>query len=234
MTQTKYSYNLKFEQVPNTKEYKLLMTVVKRDVRSAKLVVEKHLKKVVDPDIKSKNETRLKIYVQQYTAAFAVNFTDWIGKTLPWVRSPEAKFALLDNLRCEQEEDHVGMLEHFALQCDALPQRSHYVHVYGKISLVRELFRDVTTAGLHGLVVLSVLENTSEIFIPRLEEIGKVLGCRNLKYTEVHGVADAEHSKLLLKASEAEAQMGYPDQNIFALRGLDRSIQLIRRIFTIE
>lgn len=47
--------------------------------------------------------------IARYTAAVAVNFTDWIGKTIPWARHETARHALVDNLRCESVHDHVKM-----------------------------------------------------------------------------------------------------------------------------
>jgi hypothetical protein len=178
-------------------------------------------------------ETKKRFMIAKYTAAFAVNFTDWIGKTRPWVRSPEARFALDDNQRCEQEQDHVGMLLRFAMQCDATPEREHYDAVAQKVADIRGLFKDVRAAGLTGLVLLAILENTSMVFIPQLERWAREVGCTDLEYTSVHGEADAEHSNALLKASEVEVDMMKSDDVDFLLANpTELAVNLLIKIFS--
>src|SRR5688572_17854799 len=60
--------------------------------------------------------------ISRYTAAIAVNFTDWMGKTLLWASHEKSKYVLPDNLHYESKEDHVGMLLDFARQSNALPR----------------------------------------------------------------------------------------------------------------
>src|SRR4051812_15565460 len=74
------------------------------------------------------SEIDLRIVIARYTAAIAVNFTDWIGKTIPWVRHEVAYSSLVDNLRCEAGHDHVGMLLRFAELSKALPGRDEFDH----------------------------------------------------------------------------------------------------------
>lgn len=179
------------------------------------------------------SETKKRFMIAKYTAAFAVNFTDWIGKTHPWVRSPEARFALDDNLRCEQKQDHVGMLLRFTTQCKAVPEREHYDAVAREVADIRDLFKDVRVAGLTGLVLLAILENTSEVFIPRLEDWARSMGCTDLEYTSVHGEADVEHSDTLLKALEVEVDMMKSDDIDFLLANpTELAISLLIKIFT--
>jgi len=102
--------------------------------------------------------------IARYTAAMAVNFTDWIGKTIPWVRHETACHTLLDNLRCEATHDHVGMLLLFAKLSNALPSQEDYTHTAGEVAAIRHLFVNPIEAGLSGVTLCAVLENTSEIF----------------------------------------------------------------------
>lgn len=154
-----------------------------------------------------------------YTAAIAVNFTDWMGKTLPWARHEKSRLALTDNIRCESVDDHVGMLLEFARSCQAFPQEFHFNRVEEEVQEVRRLFKNPQTAGLSGVALMAILENTSEIFIPVLAKIATRLGSKNLRYTQIHGVADIEHSRAFTEAFEAELTMGYSfeEQEVFAV-----------------
>lgn len=146
--------------------------------------------------------------VARYTAAFAVNFTDWIGKTLPWVRHEKAHYALVDNLRCESVEDHVGMLLNFAKCAGAeIPAYEPARDVSDAVWGMRELFKDPSWSGIAGLTVLALLENLSQDFIPFLEQYAKDLGATDLTYTQTHGVADAKHADAFIDALQAELEM---------------------------
>ncbi len=171
--------------------------------------------------------------IATYTAAVAVNFTDWIGKTLPWARHELARYALTDNLRCEAVQDHVGMLLNFAFYSDATPEAEHYQHVRGAVFEIRQLFADPKTAGLSGVALCAVLENTSEIFIPDLAKRAKECGCKDFTYTDVHGIADVEHSDAFTKATIAELTMDYGlhDEQI-VLKAATLAVNLIRAIYS--
>jgi hypothetical protein len=145
----------------------------------------------------------------RYTAATAVNFTDWVGKTIPWVRHELSRQVLIDNLRCETADDHVGMLLNFATLSGAMPERADYAHVEDDLKNVRSIFNPIQQAGLSGLALCAMLESTSEIFIPDLAERAKRLGCKDFTYTDVHGVADVAHSDGAIRALECEVTMGY-------------------------
>ena len=170
--------------------------------------------------------------IARYTAAIAVNFTDWLGKSLPWVRHELAYHTLVDNLRCESVEDHVGMLLRFARLCNVIPTPDDYRYTEDEVRRIRELFQSPVTAGLSGLVLCMVLENTSEIFIPDLERRGMECGCDDFTYTDAHGVADVAHSRAFLKAVEAEQGMGYRDSNYLINFAADTATDLIVRIYS--
>jgi len=203
-------------------------------ISNAKDEVRIHLGPNIQFDLNGGYKQSIEQYIRQYVAAILVNFTDWIGKTLPWVRSPEARFALQDNLRCEQQDDHIGLLEAFATLCNARPTDKDYLHVIGAVNRVRDLLRDTNLAGLTGTTVLTILENTSEVFIPNLKQAGRILGCTDFRYTDVHGVADAEHSGALIKALTHEFSAGYgSDADLWVEQAVDESVTLIKRIFTL-
>lgn len=170
--------------------------------------------------------------IQRYVAAVAGNFTDWIGKTIPSARHELARYALTDNLRCESEQDHVGMLFEFALRSHALPEGTHYSYVLNSVEKIRGLFKDWNTAGLSGVALCAALENTSEVFIPDLERRAIELGCNDLTYTKVHGVADIEHSRAFSNATIAEFDAGYNDPEIIVRLAVDSAQNLIHCIYS--
>lgn len=171
--------------------------------------------------------------IARYTAAVAVNFTDWIGKTIPWVQHEFARYALIDNLRCEATQDHVGMLLQFAALSDAMPCRTDYAHTSKQVTAIRELFKNPKVAGLCGVALCAVLENTSEIFIPDLASRAKRRGCTDFTYTDVHGEADIDHSKAFAKALEEERDMHYYGSTSHLIKDtFDRAVALIGQIYT--
>lgn len=172
-----------------------------------------------------------KLVIARYTAAIAVNFTDWIGKTYPWARHEIAQHALKDNLRCEQSQDHVGMLLDFAKAAGVRVTAEDFARVAEPVEAIRKLLGRVRDAGFTGLAILAILENTSEMFIPVLEEMGKTLGVTDLTYTRVHGEADVEHSDAFIRALKAEWTMGYRDTQAQICDAFDAAVKLLRRIF---
>lgn len=101
---------------------------------------------------------------------------------------------------------------------------------FQKVTVIRNLLSDTLNAGLTGLVILSVLEKTSEIFIPVLEDMGKSLGVTDLTYTQVHGEADAKHSEAFICALKAELAIGY-HYDTLTRSAADAAVGLLQRIF---
>src|SRR6185503_914166 len=112
------------------------MALVTHEAAVAKIhsdFVDEHIRKAreaVSGFVKTAEEyPNPRFIIARYTAAIAVNFTDWMGKTCPWARHELAQHALKDNLRCEQADNHAGMLLNFAAQANAMPSEEHYMHV---------------------------------------------------------------------------------------------------------
>ncbi len=160
--------------------------------------------------------------IGRYTAAIAVNFTDWIGKSIPWVRHETAYHALVDNLRCEASQDHVGMLLRFASLSDASPDRGAYIHTYDEVAAIRKLFAEPVTArpslASHFARPLRACRRSSS---PDLALRAKQCGCTDFTYTDIHGEADAAHSGAFVNATEAERTMGYRDPDHFIARAIE-------------
>lgn len=175
--------------------------------------------------------------IQKYTAAFAVNFTDWMGKTSPWVRHELARYALVDNLRCEQMEDHASMLYRFAEACGAFPGALAMRRMAAETAEIRYGFCSPERAGLYGLGLLTILETASIDFIPVLKDIAIDLGCTgaDLRYVEIHGEADKRHSDQFAHALEAELSMSPLEEAELRIRILDpvwtRTMTLLGEIF---
>lgn len=168
-----------------------------------------------------------------YTGVFAGNFILWLGMTIPWVRHEQARYALTNNLRCEQSEDHVGMLLKFASHAGVKGDPTTAQDILGDIRLE---FQSIRSAGLFGTALLATLEFTSQEFIPVLEGLGKSLGLSEtrgeLGYTRSHGPADVQHAKELNDALIAEAgEYEDPEGHIRYAIGL--AVDLIKRVFAV-
>ncbi len=143
------------------------------EIRTDKANFANYLGHMNWPKSKPANQRRL---IGRYTAAFAVNFTDWIGKTYPWVRHELAQHALKDNLRCEQTQDHIGLLMRLASACKATPTMQDHRDACEQVIAIRKnLTRTNTNAGLRGLAILAHLESMSEVFIQCLVQLHKSL-----------------------------------------------------------
>lgn len=141
--------------------------------------------------------------IQRYTAAIEGNFVGWMGAAAISARSIEGRFAASENLYVEMKDDHAGMLRDFALSAQAVPSIEHFADVAEQVSSIRKLVAQMS--GLKTLTLMAVLENTSGAFIPWLAELAEKCGSSNLKYTDVHGVADMEHAEQFLWAVQCEA-----------------------------
>lgn len=194
------------------------------------LLIQSAKNNVSEIVLNSKAEPRS--VLARYTAATAVNFTDWLGKTTPWVRHEDSYRALVDNLRCEAEHDHVGMLLEFAKLSKSSPEKEDYELVSDDVSKIRALFKDSTLSGIRGLALSAFLENTSEIFIPDLAQKAKSLGCSNFTYTDVHGEADKEHSEAFVNALKSEVTMGYENPENLITEVFETSLNLLRRVYS--
>ena len=170
--------------------------------------------------------------IARYHAVMAVNFTDWMGKTIPWVESSDALVVLKDNIQCEIEEDHIGMLDRFAQYSGAMPDKEDYFFVQECVVKIRNLLKDSTTRGLAGITLCAVLENTSLRFIPDIAVRAKTLGSNDLGYTDSHGKADIKHAKFMRDAMMYELMVGYKDDKKIVKDATDAAIFCIDTIYT--
>ncbi len=205
-------------------------------ITRAKTIFGNHLERFVEVTLGGgTKEIPARTAIRLYTAAIAVNFTDWMGKTFPWVCSNEAASALQENMQCEQEDDHVGMLIAFAGSVHCLPEECDYAIVAKDVSRIRDRMRNTDTAGLCGLVLMTILENLSELFIPVLERIAINIGTPDLTYTKAHGAADIAHSAAFTAALECEFATGkYQGADHLIADTTELTLNLLRTIFWIR
>lgn len=208
---------------PQKGRFKQVPTLIENFIEMGREGMRERLQR--QPYVTTSSNREKRFLIANYTAVMAGNFTDWMGKTLPWVRHEFARFAIIDNLRCEAVEDHATMLEEFANYCGACPGALSYLQVRSGIRAIRALFRNTQLAGLYGVALMALLENTSRDFIPVLGKIAEELQCppEYQKYISVHGEADIAHSVQFLKALEAEASMGYGNECVPAVLGVVQS-----------
>ncbi len=171
--------------------------------------------------------------LSKYTAALAVNFTDWIGKTYLWTRSLEAQLALMDILNQEQTNDRIGALHRLAKQCQAMPHEEHFTAVEEKVSAVRHLLMDIQTVGISGLAVIAILENASEVFMPTLESWAISLGCIDFEYFEAKEKPNGKHASSLLNGLEIELSRNYRNLEQLLSTAEAHSLRLLSSIFSI-
>ena len=176
-------------------------------------------------------ETASATVIARYTAAMAVNYTDWMGKTYPWLRAQEAKNVLIESMKDKQAGDHIGMMEFFAQQASALPSDSDHAHVKFQVVEIRQMLANTAAAGLNGLMLLTLLEHASEIIGPNLELRAKSCGAYDFSYIQRHATASAKNRRRFLEATEEESKRGYTNINATLVGATEAGIALIHKIW---
>ncbi len=144
--------------------------------------------------------------ISLYTAAFGVNSSDWLGKTLIRVKSDKARIALEHILLCESVENRVATLLHFARMLSATPGNEVDKRIRYEISEIRSFFTDLKYAGLKGLALFASLKSLSLDFIPYITQCALDCDCKDFQYVNAHRETDIKHSKQLCEALEAEVE----------------------------
>jgi hypothetical protein len=119
-----------------------------------------------------------------------------------WAKSEAGKEALIDNIDCEGKQNHQMMLNTFLEECDAVYDKkiSQYMReVLKPARTILQKYANQESAFAH-IVFLTLAENTSLEFIPRLAQGAQRLWCKDMTYTDVHGEADIKHAQLFEKA----------------------------------
>jgi hypothetical protein len=150
------------------------------------------------------SEQQCRQILARYAAAIEPNFTYWLSAAVISAKSLQGRFAACENLEAEIKENHRGMLRAFVAQARALPDDAAQKEVQLIVNQCQELIGQLN--GTVTFAVMAILENTSALFIPFIERIGKRLGVTDLTYTRAHGEADIEHANQFIWALEREIE----------------------------
>jgi len=143
-----------------------------------------------------------------YGEVFAEHFLPWMRHADQSAVSTTAKEATGDNIRCEERDDHPGMLHAFVapIAAAATPDAKRWAEatirtVQPTIARLTELSQ-IAPCGIH---LMALLENTSVDFIAWMYPgIVNKFADANQTYLDVHGVADQAHADAFVSAFEAE------------------------------
>lgn len=171
--------------------------------------------------------------IQNVRVAFPYKFTHVLGATSSFLEKyPEARRIVDDNMRDEVAQDHVGMAIRFAAAAGAFPDWRNEQHMEPICDRIRQLMSDPASAAKYGIALLAMLENTSLVFIPDMEERAKRRGSKDLQFTQVHGMADEEHAKALCKAAAEVFDEGEAGDEVKFANAVDAGVAFIQRIYT--
>lgn len=184
---------------------------------------QKEIVKALMPNLDLPEE-KLREVAQRYCAAIEPNFVYWLSATNLSVNSIEAKYACSENLLIEIKDDHRKMLREFMRQIHCTPSNEHYTCISKEVEGINLTISKLNSST--NLALMAYLENTSEIFIPVIEQIAIKLGAKDLMYTKVHGIADIRHSQQFNWALKYESTSS--NYELAFILGQN----LIRKIFT--
>ncbi|QQR93058.1 MAG: hypothetical protein IPJ89_02340 [Candidatus Iainarchaeum archaeon] len=181
------------------------------------------------PALTTLSKEQAQTLIQRYVAAIEGNFVPWFCAVTIYARSPQAKYAAMENLDVEIRDDHQGMLRAFAIGAKAEPTHEHYQAVLPHVSKMRKIIAE--GSGLKSITVSACLEYFSKEFVPYLAELAKKCDSTNFQYTDIHGEADAIHANQCLWAIEHEAKWGYMKPEVEIEKTINASRDFIKTIF---
>jgi len=185
------------------------------------------------PDATRLNQEDATVIAITYEAVFE-NFLTWVRHADQSAVSATAKEVTSENVRCEETEDHLGMLRAFVapIAAAASPEAKERAEVAIRtvkptIARLTELSR-LAPCGIH---LLALLENTSADFMTWMYPgiVNKFAGV-SPKYLDIHGVADQVHADEFVSAFEAERGRVEWRSEIEETTGL--AIRLLTDLFT--
>ncbi len=174
-------------------------------------------------------EQKAKI-LRKYIAAIEGNFVSWMGAATICARSVQGRYAASENLWVEIKDDHAGMLRDFAKSAQCEPGIEDYQAASGAVMSMRGLVARLS--GLECLTLMAVLEKTSAVFIPWLEDAAKELGSTNFRYTMVHGEADIGHADQFAWAVSHEMEL-YENAEEKINTSVQVTVEFLRNIFRV-
>jgi len=175
------------------------MAEVKENIETAIEIVRSNLKPV-----QTISEIEARAIIGRYVAAVEGNFVPWMSAATLYCRSPQGKFAAMENLDVEIRGNHPGMLRSFAKSSNSEPTLKDYNDVQEGVDLMRIFVSKAN--GLEILTIMATLENVSSVFVPFLEKLAVKLGSEDFTYLSVHGEADIHHANQFIWAIDHEVK----------------------------
>jgi hypothetical protein len=160
-----------------------------------------------------KQEHVMKVF-ERYISVFHPHFIVWLYGMQSSCITADGKYAAADNAHLELKDDHQMMLFEFMKQLNVEPNIQTYKQLLPQIKGVNRVmhFGVKNRKGAGPSMVIYLLEKSSEVFIPWMDEIAQRHHVKNRVYTETHGIAYLKHSGLAKAAvlSEYKASKDIP------------------------
>ena len=164
-----------------------------------------------------------------YRVAIEPNFIPWMQRAYETAKSEVAKNVILKNIQDEVSQDHPKMLRDFSTGSGVPLDTRHYARVSKPVLEMWGLFGNDN--GLTNVAIAATLENTSLEFIPYLANLGKIAGCTDFTYMDVHGEADIAHAQELYRGLVEEMGNANAPWRTVAT-AVDKTTKFLEDIFT--
>lgn len=201
-------------------------------------VHKKRLQRIL-VDVGTLTDAQLAAVLLTYRMVFARSFTKWMCAVWNGLGQSEARAIVQANLLCEVGQEHPLMLRRLVSPLISGDNPSPAELATGKTysELIHTIFEIDTvceTMPIAGLVVLTFLENLSQVFIPWLKQAADRLGLEDQEYLAVHGEADVDHATEFCRAVPLAWENNAPPHEGYFLNGqqANQVMYLLTRIFT--
>jgi hypothetical protein len=186
------------------------------------------------PDAEHLNKYDAAAIAMSYGAVFSKHFLPWMRHADRSAVSSTAKEATVDNILCEERDDHPGMLHAFVAPITAAATPDAKGRAEAVIQTLQPTIArlsELTQIAPCGIHLMALLENASVDFIAWMYPgIADKFAEANRTYLDVHGVADQTHADAFVTAFEAEREHIEWRDEIDETTGL--TIRLLTEIFT--
>ncbi len=190
------------------------------------------------PDVHAMDKAELELVFVVYADLIVPNFVPWMAKAWTMTRSPIARDACYDNLKCEVNDDHPLMLRKlvFGLSLGKINWAvlAAAMRLRDGQRVTRTITERLDHSSVYGLMLMAALENASLVFIPWMKQAADRLEIENRQYLEVHGEADVDHATTFITATEAEMK-SVPQKAVAETEKAENdTVALLQIIFTRE
>jgi hypothetical protein len=180
--------------------------------------------------IEGLNVQSTKIILSRYKYVFEGNFITWMTSSYLFAQSLEAKQNSFENIWVEVIQNHPGLLHEFARAASINIDTDQ---IDESISKIREQISQQKS--VYSITLMALLESSSAIFVPYLENLAISLGVKDLKYSQIHGIADIKHADQFLESLNAEN--AYYDDEKFDTQvnlAFENAFELLESIFVLQ